>query len=145
MFNKDVATGKEKTDSTTSYSSLGPASIFSIKNKVTPPAERYCYLWDMLETCTPEEKDIVASGRAIVKDFILLGYTAVNGTAVYYSKAAGTGAALSDTGNATSEGSNTTPGSGQTPTSSAAGRGVHLQDVWQVLLPLMMVVGLQVT
>ena len=37
----------------------------------------------MLETCVPEEYAIVMSGRAIIKDFILLGYTAPNGTDIY--------------------------------------------------------------
>ena len=133
MFNKDVATGQEAIESTSTTS--GPSRIFSIKNKVSPPLWRYCYLWDMLETCTPDEEEVVANGRAIVKDFILLGYTAANGTDVYYPNAASFGA----------DGGNTTSGSGQSLTSSAAGSRVRFQDVWTALFPLMIVVGLQIT
>lgn len=38
-----------------------------------PPAEAEaeCYVWDILETCTLEEKKVLASGKAITENFIL--------------------------------------------------------------------------
>ena len=80
MFNKDVATG---TTSSSNYSSTGQPTIANITNEVHPGHERYCYLWDMMETCVPEEYVMVMGGSAIIKDYILLGYTALNGTEVW--------------------------------------------------------------
>jgi hypothetical protein len=72
MLNKDVATG---TKSYRGYSSTGPSSAWS-KSEMPheePPAQ--CYLWDVMETCTKEEEVILRSGKAIVRDFILVGQT----------------------------------------------------------------------
>jgi hypothetical protein len=67
MFNKDVSTGNV---SSLNYTSAGLASAWSY-NKTAQ-----CYLWDVMETCTKEEETILRSGRAVVKDFVLVG----NGT-----------------------------------------------------------------
>lgn len=84
MANKDVATGGVALSGSANYSTTGPASSFNIKNKLPPPQEAMCYLWDILETCTRDKKALLADGTAIVKDFIVIGATA-NGTDVYFN------------------------------------------------------------
>ncbi|KAM0809913.1 putative Carboxypeptidase [Seiridium cardinale] len=68
MFNKYVATG------TTSTKARG----------VPLPPKPECYFWDMVETCTKEQKLLFQSGTAITEDFILVGYEVANGTDVYF-------------------------------------------------------------
>jgi hypothetical protein len=78
MFNKDIATGKEPT--TSNYSSTGPSSAWT-PSRLPSVAEigiQQCYLWDVLETCTPAQGAILRSGKAIVEDYILVGVN--NGT-----------------------------------------------------------------
>lgn len=71
MFNKDVATGKE--DTTREYSTTGSSSAFTPSEYHFESEEADCYLWDILETCTQDQKAILRSGKAIVKDFVLVG------------------------------------------------------------------------
>lgn len=80
MFNKDVATGKIVD---TSYTSTGLTSAFT-KSKL-PPSEAgaQCYLWDILETCTKLEKQVLKNGTGIIEDFILVGQKMANGTVVF--------------------------------------------------------------
>ncbi|KAK8118092.1 uncharacterized protein PG998_006373 [Apiospora kogelbergensis] len=87
MSNKDVATGTKSTKGGCKkpYGTTGPADISGVKNKLPAPHKAECYFWDILETCMPDQKQIIQSGKAIFKDFVMKGYTAANGTAVYYS------------------------------------------------------------
>ncbi|KAK7959323.1 carboxypeptidase S1 [Apiospora aurea] len=85
MFNKDVATGSKSTQGCkTPYGTMGPADISGVKNKLPEPHKPECYFWDIMETCMPDQVKIIKSGKAIFKDFIMLGYVAANGTSVYY-------------------------------------------------------------
>jgi hypothetical protein len=71
MFNKDVATGTVDTTKNSSYSSTGPESSFGIKNMLPPNLESECYLWDVVNTCTDEERQALANGTAVVNNFVL--------------------------------------------------------------------------
>lgn len=71
MLNKDVATGQQSTMD--DYSTTGPSSAFTPTEYHFETEEAQCYLWDVMETCTPEQKLILRSGKAIVEDFILVG------------------------------------------------------------------------
>ncbi|KAK0622063.1 Alpha/Beta hydrolase protein [Bombardia bombarda] len=83
MSNTDVATGKLSTIAG-DYSSSGPDSVF-VANSIVPKEEaRDCYLWDVMETCDQKQEEILTSGSAVVKDFILVGYQLANGTEVLY-------------------------------------------------------------
>ncbi|ORY69594.1 Alpha/Beta hydrolase protein [Pseudomassariella vexata] len=84
MSEKDVATGSVSTNCEETYSTIGPADISGIKNDLPDPHKPECYFWDIQETCTPEQAQIFGSGRAITENFILIGYVAQNGSAVYY-------------------------------------------------------------
>ncbi len=87
MFNTDVATGKVSTTPGASiYASEGPESAWSVSAKPAPQ-NTLCYLWDMQETCTPEQAAIFSNGSAITKDFVLIGYKLANGTEVLYDNA----------------------------------------------------------
>ena len=143
MFNKDVATGN--LDSTSEYSTTGPANASSIKTNATTTSERYCYLWDIMETCNSDEKAVISSGAAIVQNYILLGYNAANGTSVYYPNADGARTALmganatgTATGNATKVG-----GSVPTASSGSAGHGSHRGAVLGPFIGLVLVFYLQ--
>jgi hypothetical protein len=107
MFNTDVATGKNPSIGS---STTGPNSAFT-KSQV-PPAEEFlsCYLWDILETCTKVQKEILQNGSAIVEDYILIGYKQAHGPDVFFN---GTNAAESGTGPSPSA-------SGDTTTSAAS-------------------------
>lgn len=82
MAGADIATGQVITG--TNYSTTGPSNSFSIKNTAPQPPEPLCYTWDVMETCTPPQAALLASGKAIVRDFIMVGYTLPNGTEVIY-------------------------------------------------------------
>jgi carboxypeptidase C (cathepsin A) len=70
MLGADVATG---TASASGYVSEGLASAWSESEVAGPGEEAECYVWDILETCTPAQVAVLASGKAITKDFILVG------------------------------------------------------------------------
>lgn len=63
-----------------------------------------------METCAPEQAQILAIGSAITEDFILVGYALRNGSRVFYDQTAGAGTAG---GNGNGSGPQSyTPGSG---------------------------------
>lgn len=100
MFNQDVATG---TQQAAGYSSNGSNSAYT-KSEMPPPEEQpQCYLWDILETCTSEQKNILKNGTAVVENFILIGYKRVDGSVAFYNgtngQASGTGSSPTGTGN----------------------------------------------
>jgi hypothetical protein len=84
MFNNDVATGRTSLSGMSNYSTTGPSSSFQIKNAVPAPQQATCYLWDILETCTPAQKAMLQNSSAIVKDFLMVGFKSANGTAVFF-------------------------------------------------------------
>jgi hypothetical protein len=71
MFDKDVATGNIDTFGNSSYSSTGPESSFEIKNVLPASLENECYLWDVVNTCTAEEREALANGTGVMKNFVL--------------------------------------------------------------------------
>jgi hypothetical protein len=73
MFNTDIATGKTHLGQGKTYQTEGPKSVFSIQKQIPEVRERVCYLWDVLETCTPDEVELLVNRSALVKDFILVG------------------------------------------------------------------------
>ena len=82
MFNKDVATRWTSLGSTSNYSTTGRSSNFPIKNTVPAPQQATCYIWDILETCTPGQKAMLQNDSAIVKDFLVVGFKSAKETAV---------------------------------------------------------------
>jgi len=78
MFNQDVATGQQP--STSEYFTSGSSSAWtpSILPSVDEIGIQQCYLWDVLEPCTPAQAAVLLSGNAIVEDYILVGVS--NGT-----------------------------------------------------------------
>ncbi|KAF2832655.1 alpha/beta-hydrolase [Ophiobolus disseminans] len=73
MFDTDVSTG---TVASHNYTSSGPKTAWSVSEPLAYNKTAQCYVWDVLETCTPEEGIVLRSGRAVTRDFVLLG----NGT-----------------------------------------------------------------
>ncbi|KAF2685461.1 alpha/beta-hydrolase [Lentithecium fluviatile CBS 122367] len=82
MFNQDVASGT--VDITDGYSSEGVDSAWTQDELQIEEEVASCYVWDIFETCTPEQGKILASGREITKDFVLIGYVAENGTEILF-------------------------------------------------------------
>jgi hypothetical protein len=75
MFDSDVATGNASCAE--GYVSKGPKSAWSMSELPKAQGKANCYVWDVLETCTPAEGLVLRSGKAVVKDWVLVG----NGTA----------------------------------------------------------------
>jgi hypothetical protein len=73
MSNLDVSLGKISTLKVPKYQTKGPYSVFSVKNKTPTFPKAQCYLWDVLETCTPEQGFALLTGKAITKNFIVTG------------------------------------------------------------------------
>lgn len=71
MLGADVATGKAS--SAGGYASVGEASAWSESEVPEAEGEAKCYVWDILETCTAAERGVLASGKAVTKDYILVG------------------------------------------------------------------------
>jgi len=84
MFDKDVATGDTSTGYGEPYSTAGPDNVFDIQNAFPVQPEPQCYFWDMLETCTPSQEQMMRNGTGIMKDFIMIGYHSYNGSTIYY-------------------------------------------------------------
>lgn len=142
MFDKDVATGEVAISD--EYASSGPASVEGITNEVSPSHERYCYLWDMLETCLLDEYAIVMSGSAIIKDYVLLGYTAPNGTNIYLLNGTTLGEQLmaSDSSNGTvPEGSSPTGSPAEQIANAASPVGLKEGTLLSLLLAVLVVVA----
>ncbi|KAF2029598.1 alpha/beta-hydrolase [Setomelanomma holmii] len=78
VFDKDVATGE--VDASGGYASVGSESAWSESGPAPDYGKAKCYLWDVLETCTSAEEQVLYSRRAVVKDYILVGQTSGNGT-----------------------------------------------------------------
>ncbi|KAF7298398.1 Carboxypeptidase [Mycena kentingensis (nom. inval.)] len=89
VLHTDIATGQ--TPSSAASSTSGPASSFSMSNTVPPAYPHECYVWDILETCNATETALLASGRAIVKDFVLVGEEPVGAGGLSTDKGAARG------------------------------------------------------
>lgn len=74
---RDVATG---TRGDGGYVSEGGNSAWSESAVPGEQGRAKCYLWDVLETCTVDEEGVLYSGRAVVRDYILVGVEGGNGT-----------------------------------------------------------------
>src|SRR4051812_34431279 len=72
MLDKDVGTGSIDLNQNASYSSSGPVSSFGIKNELPSSPKNECYLWDAIITCTEEELLLLASGAAVMKDYMIV-------------------------------------------------------------------------
>jgi len=70
MFDQDVATGNS---SSLEYFSVGRSSAWSASAGLQYNKTASCYVWDVLETCTAKEKVVLNSGKAITKNFVLVG------------------------------------------------------------------------
>jgi len=86
IFNRDVPTGKKPLGAgiNTGYSTTGLSSVVGITNKVPAHPVSECYVWDIFQTCTPAQAQMLRNGVAITKDFIMTGYYASDGAAIYY-------------------------------------------------------------
>ena len=79
MNNLDVSIGKVSTTKVKDYHTSGPSNIFGHKNKLPTFAPAQCYLWDIMETCTPDQGNAFANGTAVTKDFIMIGTVGADG------------------------------------------------------------------
>lgn len=80
MSSRDVATGKVRTDGPfNSYTSHGPKSSFSIKNKLPPPPKTSCYLYDIPTTCEINQYLALLNGTAEIVDFTIVKPEATGG------------------------------------------------------------------
>lgn len=79
MTNLDVSIGKISTTKVKDYHTNGPSNIFNHKNKLPTYPAAQCYLWDILETCTPDQGAAFSAGTAITKDFIMIGTVGADG------------------------------------------------------------------
>ncbi|KAK4235296.1 hypothetical protein C8A03DRAFT_46548 [Achaetomium macrosporum] len=86
MFNKDVATGKVSTAGSNGkvYSTSGPGDVSGVMNELPSHPEPECYLWDIFQTCTASQTEMLRNGTAVLKDFVMIGYRLPNGTVHYY-------------------------------------------------------------
>ena len=82
MFDKDLATGK--LDVEADYASSGLRSAFTASGMPSLDDRPRCYVWDVFETCTPEEQQILANGTAVTDDFILVGRMLLDGSIAYF-------------------------------------------------------------
>ena len=70
LFNKDIATGR--INLTDDYGTTGPSSTWHILSDVLPPPEPECFIPNQM-SCSEEQWEAVKDGRAIVKDWIVVG------------------------------------------------------------------------
>ena len=134
MADQDLATGTINLNSKTNYKSSGPSNIFSIKNpppgtnepilasttpRISAKISSICYAWDVMQTCSGPQIQLMAQGKGIFQNFILVGYQNGNGTAVYFNGTTSTGA-------------------GSTAATAAAGAGTRIGvsnlGVWMVVV-----------
>jgi carboxypeptidase D len=86
MFNKDVATGKLCTAKGQGevYSTTGPGDVSGVMNPLPSHPKPECYLWDIFQTCTASQTEMLRNGTAVMKDYVMIGYQLPNGTVHYY-------------------------------------------------------------
>ena len=85
MFNTDVATGTTRLGTNAfNYSTTGPSDVANVKNKLPAPHKPECYFWDMFQTCSNSQIEMMRNGTAVVRDYIMVGYRKADGTSVHY-------------------------------------------------------------
>ncbi|KAF2171513.1 hypothetical protein M409DRAFT_18628 [Zasmidium cellare ATCC 36951] len=75
MAGVDIATGTHPIlpDNADVYQSKGLKDTYSIKNEVLPTEVlQVCYLLDVNATCTDEQKDAIANGTAVIREYMLV-------------------------------------------------------------------------
>lgn len=81
MFGRDVATGE--VESCDDYATTGAPEAWTKSVFQEQTLKARCYVWDIFETCTDDEKAIFERGEALTRDFLLVG-TVVNGTETFF-------------------------------------------------------------
>jgi carboxypeptidase D len=81
MAHVDIASGNFP--ATGGYTTSGPASSFQYKNTMPEDPPKVCYTLMTLTSCTVADLQRLANGMAIVKDFVVVGYTDGN-TTIWY-------------------------------------------------------------
>lgn len=81
MSHVDIASGKTATIG--DYSTSGLASSFQYKNTMPEDPQKVCYTLMPLTSCTVADLERLADGTAIVKGFVVVGYTDGNTTVLY--------------------------------------------------------------
>ncbi|CAI6332944.1 unnamed protein product [Periconia digitata] len=81
MFDRDVATGEKEVGE--DYATVGEKSAWTKSEFREESGKASCYLWDIMETCDSEQTKLIASGKAVVKDCVLVGEV-VDWTAVLF-------------------------------------------------------------
>lgn len=71
IFNKDIATGKVAV--TDELASKGPQSVWDVKGKAPELPKPKCYVLSHGLTCTDEDWAKVVSGKAVIKDYYVVG------------------------------------------------------------------------
>lgn len=72
IFGRDIATGDIVIGAEGNYSSVGPASSFSVKNELPLSPGSICYLYEAPLTCTEEQGEALMNGTAVVENFIVI-------------------------------------------------------------------------
>ncbi|RDW68292.1 hypothetical protein BP5796_08949 [Coleophoma crateriformis] len=72
MFNKDIGTGLIPVFD--DFTTVGPASTWHITNAIPEWPESVCYIKVASGSCTPEQWKMVEAGKAVIKDWIVVGY-----------------------------------------------------------------------
>lgn len=71
MFGRDIATGEA--DAHGNYASTGLSEGWTKSEFHNETLKANCYVWDILETCTDEERAVFLRGEAVTKDYVLVG------------------------------------------------------------------------
>lgn len=75
LFDLDIATGKEPVTAQngTIYSSVGVSDSRSVRSEVIGVSVlQVCYILDLNSTCTPDQKEAVANGTAIIRNYMVV-------------------------------------------------------------------------
>jgi hypothetical protein len=72
LFNRDMSTGLLSFSD--DYKTIGPDNTWHIKNEIPERPEPVCYVLDP-NSCTNEQFEAVINGTAIVKNYVVVGFT----------------------------------------------------------------------
>jgi len=156
MFSSDVSTGTISTipasntsslTNSTTYGTTGPpTSLTNTLNTFTIfETSVKCYLWDVLETCTPEQTAMIADGSAVFEDWVLVGYkladgTVSNGTGSMLGNGTGT-SSIGTASGATTSATATASDTGVAPYKGAANQPMTATGPWLALGAALVVGG----
>lgn len=145
MFGKDIATGDISIDngSVTGYSSKGKASSFSVKNVAPPNPEPLCYLYDVPNTCQPNQVLALAEGEAIVEDFVVTNPGPVAPNALSGTRSGNSTSVITPVPSASSPAANmkSTVRSTQSATSDSSTTPVSTKDRLPLTLLMLVLAG----